>query len=274
MPPQVLEQTWFSGSHSDVGGGWASHGLSDISLAWMVSRLLDQPEGPLLRIDLDVLKRSQDRRRDWSKQPEHPTRGLLELKATRQFQHQFNVKSKEFENVVWANMLETGNSNENLHHSVITSGKYSPETSPQFDEIRKRNPELLKKIWLEASTKSSLSRTEKFLKWDQPDPDFAGGSPTEDKEDEALRKDSEAKSKQLLSLSAYAGGVKGALLTLGKVVFGPIYQVSTDTRTLRDGNLKPGPLKTLASKFRKTFGKKESVEEQRRKDEADGIVEA
>lgn len=35
---QVVEQVWFTGVHSDVGGGYQKHGLSDISLAWMANR--------------------------------------------------------------------------------------------------------------------------------------------------------------------------------------------------------------------------------------------
>lgn len=35
---QVLEQVWFAGSHSDVGGGFADTGLSDIALGWMADR--------------------------------------------------------------------------------------------------------------------------------------------------------------------------------------------------------------------------------------------
>ena len=37
-PGQTVEQTWFCGVHSDVGGGYAEHGLSDISLDWMMSK--------------------------------------------------------------------------------------------------------------------------------------------------------------------------------------------------------------------------------------------
>ena len=35
---QVLEQVWFPGVHSDVGGGYPENGLSDITLEWMVAK--------------------------------------------------------------------------------------------------------------------------------------------------------------------------------------------------------------------------------------------
>lgn len=37
---QVLEQVWFAGVHSDVGGGYPVAALSDISLQWMVEKAL------------------------------------------------------------------------------------------------------------------------------------------------------------------------------------------------------------------------------------------
>ncbi|MGB5081512.1 MAG: DUF2235 domain-containing protein [Burkholderiales bacterium] len=33
-----VEQVWFAGAHSDVGGGYADSGLSDIALEWMIAR--------------------------------------------------------------------------------------------------------------------------------------------------------------------------------------------------------------------------------------------
>ena len=33
-----MEQVWFAGVHTDVGGGYAESGLSDISLNWMLSK--------------------------------------------------------------------------------------------------------------------------------------------------------------------------------------------------------------------------------------------
>ena len=36
---QVVEQMWFPGVHSNVGGGYDNSGLSDLALAWMISRV-------------------------------------------------------------------------------------------------------------------------------------------------------------------------------------------------------------------------------------------
>ena len=36
---QVVEQVWFPGVHSNVGGGYDNSGLSDLALAWMISRV-------------------------------------------------------------------------------------------------------------------------------------------------------------------------------------------------------------------------------------------
>ncbi|HEY4306965.1 MAG TPA: DUF2235 domain-containing protein [Gemmatimonadaceae bacterium] len=41
-----LEQAWFAGVHSNVGGGYAEAGLSDIALRWMVQRVKAHPGTP------------------------------------------------------------------------------------------------------------------------------------------------------------------------------------------------------------------------------------
>ena len=57
---QVLKQVWFAGAHSDVGGGYAEHGLSDVSLAWMASEL-----EPMLALDFDYLMNRRDLASEW-----------------------------------------------------------------------------------------------------------------------------------------------------------------------------------------------------------------
>lgn len=50
-PDQTVEQVWFAGVHSDVGGGYFEAGLSDITLRWM----LDKAEGAGLELDETAL---------------------------------------------------------------------------------------------------------------------------------------------------------------------------------------------------------------------------
>ncbi len=47
-PGQILEQVWFSGAHSGVGGGYEQCGLSDVALQWMIEkagRSVNFPDG-------------------------------------------------------------------------------------------------------------------------------------------------------------------------------------------------------------------------------------
>lgn len=37
-PKQIVEQVWFCGAHSDVGGGYPDSELADISLEWMIAK--------------------------------------------------------------------------------------------------------------------------------------------------------------------------------------------------------------------------------------------
>ncbi|MFZ3214883.1 MAG: DUF2235 domain-containing protein [Candidatus Acidiferrales bacterium] len=58
-PEQIVEQVWFSGVHSDVGGGYAETGLSDIAMGWMLAKALkhqlelDEPAIAPYRLPLD-----------------------------------------------------------------------------------------------------------------------------------------------------------------------------------------------------------------------------
>jgi uncharacterized protein (DUF2235 family) len=55
--PQVLEQVWFAGVHSNIGGGYDDHGLSDTTLLWMVSQILQYH---LLDLDTDCIVSALD----------------------------------------------------------------------------------------------------------------------------------------------------------------------------------------------------------------------
>jgi hypothetical protein len=54
---QVLKQVWFPGVHSNVGGGYLKHGLSDTTFLWMLSELSARR---LLGFDPDCVLRALD----------------------------------------------------------------------------------------------------------------------------------------------------------------------------------------------------------------------
>ncbi|KAF8078667.1 hypothetical protein FPV67DRAFT_1466003, partial [Lyophyllum atratum] len=47
---QTLKQCWFTGSHSDIGGGYPDHDLSDLTLTWMAAQI-----GDILSLDIKYL---------------------------------------------------------------------------------------------------------------------------------------------------------------------------------------------------------------------------
>ena len=38
VPGQMIEQVWFAGSHSDVGGWYDERGLANVTLHWMLGK--------------------------------------------------------------------------------------------------------------------------------------------------------------------------------------------------------------------------------------------
>lgn len=138
----------------------------------MVSNLLDTPDGkPLCRIDLDVLKDSQDRRLSWGRQESHKSRSIYEHKATRQVG--VTSPNKDLVNTkVWKTQVVNGSTVEELHHSVVISEAFTKE-SPQFVGLleKKGGLEIFSKMWHRASHSESLGRTENFLSWEAAEPD-------------------------------------------------------------------------------------------------------
>ncbi|WP_081949085.1 DUF2235 domain-containing protein [Litchfieldella xinjiangensis] len=49
---QTIEQVWFAGAHSDVGGGYPNRGLAEISLQWMLTHA--QVHGLRIRADAEI----------------------------------------------------------------------------------------------------------------------------------------------------------------------------------------------------------------------------
>ncbi|KAJ7169841.1 hypothetical protein C8R46DRAFT_214095 [Mycena filopes] len=72
---QVLRQTWFTGCHADIGGGYKAHDLADLTLFWMASNLENH-----LSLDYAYLESLPRPNASWGAQPPHdPTTGIYAL---------------------------------------------------------------------------------------------------------------------------------------------------------------------------------------------------
>ena len=58
---QQMEQRWFPGVHSNIGGGYGRDGLANLALGWIV----EGAEGGELELDCDYLKYFLDKRRPY-----------------------------------------------------------------------------------------------------------------------------------------------------------------------------------------------------------------
>ena len=56
LPDQIVEQRWFCGAHSNVGGGYRDRVLSDISFLWMCDKVRD-----IVAFDEDYLSQKVER---------------------------------------------------------------------------------------------------------------------------------------------------------------------------------------------------------------------
>ena len=65
--PERIEQVWFPGVHSDVGGGYPRHDLALVSLDWMISRVeaSDDEDDAAGLVFLPELRNEYRRRCDW-----------------------------------------------------------------------------------------------------------------------------------------------------------------------------------------------------------------
>lgn len=60
VSPDRLKQVWFTGVHSDVGGGYPDESLSYISLLWMMDELSPDPKAPAVDFIDSFIQRAKD----------------------------------------------------------------------------------------------------------------------------------------------------------------------------------------------------------------------
>ncbi|KAF9040575.1 hypothetical protein BJ165DRAFT_308104 [Panaeolus papilionaceus] len=75
---QTLRQCWFAGCHTDIGGGYRNHDLSDITLIWMLAQVEH-----MLSVDLDYLYHRIQPVAPWGvQQPHDSATGIFLLAST------------------------------------------------------------------------------------------------------------------------------------------------------------------------------------------------
>jgi uncharacterized protein (DUF2235 family) len=105
---QVLEQVWFPGVHSDVGGGYPEAGLSDIALQWMLEKAQS------CNLDFDNIALNPN-----------PLAAMHETyKGFYTLQHKLNRPIDKVE-------PNEGNTNESLHLSVLERYKNDKSYRPK-----------------------------------------------------------------------------------------------------------------------------------------------
>ncbi|MCY4229139.1 MAG: DUF2235 domain-containing protein [Gammaproteobacteria bacterium] len=71
-----IEQVWFPGAHSDVGGGYPRHNLSLVSLNWMISKVDKSNGNSVGLVFFDDLLSEYSRRCDWNGKQHDSRAGL------------------------------------------------------------------------------------------------------------------------------------------------------------------------------------------------------
>jgi len=117
---QVLRQCWFAGCHTDVGGGYQNHDLSDITLYWMAGNVES-----MLSLDLNYFEGHLEPVAKWGEQEPHDSStGIFTLARTikRDIPMEHNDKTNEY-----------------IHPSVLAQKSSYPNLEP----IIKAHPELV-----------------------------------------------------------------------------------------------------------------------------------
>ncbi|TFK77140.1 hypothetical protein BDN72DRAFT_807618 [Pluteus cervinus] len=111
---QILRQVWFNGCHSDIGGGYKEHDLSDLTLTWMAANIID-----VLCVDPHYLNRLLHPVKPWGQLPSHdPLTGVFKLsrRAQRPIPTNWDEATQE---MYHASVLEQPQQHANLNVNTI-----------------------------------------------------------------------------------------------------------------------------------------------------------
>ncbi|PPQ62848.1 hypothetical protein CVT24_000542 [Panaeolus cyanescens] len=113
---QTLKQCWFAGCHTDIGGGYHNHDLSDITLIWMLSQVEH-----MLSVDMEYLYHRLQPVAPWGvQQPHDSATGIFLMASTMDRQ--------------LPSMPNDPVTRETIHLSVKSQSKINPRLSKLMEE--------------------------------------------------------------------------------------------------------------------------------------------
>ncbi|KAI0788471.1 hypothetical protein C8Q75DRAFT_234182 [Abortiporus biennis] len=157
---QILKQCWFTGCHSDIGGGYEEHDLSDIALGWLAANLLD-----ILSLDLDYLLSLPDPVAPWGEQSAHNSMTGVYTIADKIQRTLPTVTDDVTHETVHASVLQQPQLNPTLQDNIKKNPLLVTPLLPLEEEIRNRwkvNPAKAQKSQKESEV-SQQSRKDDFL---------------------------------------------------------------------------------------------------------------
>jgi len=162
---QVLKQVWFAGSHSDIGGGYQSHDLADITLAWMAANIES-----MVSLNIDYLRGIPRPVAGWGLQiPHNAQTGIFELShaiertlpdKTDDVTHEYVHPSVMFQSVPLPHIDELVKSNPGLFCSLMPLEEKFKDWWPYVPGVNQPHGSEAKseKQQLEAEKKSLFSK--------------------------------------------------------------------------------------------------------------------
>ncbi|CAA7265843.1 unnamed protein product [Cyclocybe aegerita] len=133
---QILKQVWFAGSHTDIGGGYKNHDLSDLSLIWMASEV-----GHHLGLDVEYLARLATPVAPWgTQQPHDSATGIFFFASTVQRDLPVRPNNPETQEFIHPSVLRQAKLNEKLSTLLKEQPDLICTLGPLEEEMQKNWP--------------------------------------------------------------------------------------------------------------------------------------
>lgn len=151
-PKQDAEEKWFPGAHSDVGGGYREHGLSDAALDWMIQ------EAGKAGLAFDIKMICQIPRNKFQDVLHDPCEGLFGLMAT---------MPRAVPNLPLSPAILAKSTQRRMEAPPIAQAPYRPQaTCPLDKQIFADKPWNETGLWLEADQEYRFDATGEWMDGD------------------------------------------------------------------------------------------------------------